>query len=134
MDEGPPPGRVALQSFVLPGWGQAANGQWLKGTVVFAVYGGFIGWGVSLNQDVQEAKGQGQSDFEIDSLKRSRNAKYWLAGLTALLAMADAYVDANLRNFDEQIDAEVGFLPTEDGPVFAVSVTARLESPGGRSR
>ena len=134
LDEGPPPGRAAFQSLVLPGWGQAANGQWLKGTVAFAAYAGFIGWGIALNQDVQEAKAQGLSNFEIDGLRRSRNAKFWLTGLTALLSMADAYVDAHLHNFDERIDAEVGFLPTDDGPVLAVSVTARLDSPGGYSR
>jgi hypothetical protein len=134
MNEGPSPGVAALKSLVLPGWGQAANGKWLKGSVVFSAYAGFIGWGVALNQDVQDARGLGQTDFEIDQLQRSRNAKYWLAGLTALLSMADAYVDAHLNNFDERIDAEVGFLPTHDGPVLAFALTARLDSPRGHSR
>ena len=37
-DPGPPPGRVALQSLVLPGWGQASNRSWLKAAGFFGAY------------------------------------------------------------------------------------------------
>ena len=118
---------------MLPGWGQATNGRWLKGTAFLGAYAGFIGWGVSINQDKQDAQGElnaAESDSaraywtaEVDALRNSRNAKYWLAGLTALLAVADAYVDAHLKNFDERMDADVGLIPVGDHPALGLRVT-----------
>jgi hypothetical protein len=144
MDEPPPPGRAALQSMVLPGWGQVSNGKTLKSELCFASYAGFIGWGVSINQDVQDARGNlnaatdpGEVVFwegEVERLENSRDAKYWLAGLTLLLSMADAYVDAHLRNFDERIDADVGLIPAADGNLLGFRITAPLETSRDRTR
>jgi len=115
---------------ILPGWGQVANGQWLKGGVCFTAYAGFIAWGVALNQDVQDAKGDpNMTQDQIESLQSSRNAKYWLAGLTLFLSAVDAYVDAHLRNFDKRINADVGLLPGEDGPLVGLALRTSWGGP-----
>jgi hypothetical protein len=98
----------------------------------FTAYFGFLAWGVALNQDVQDAKSDPSStEAQIESLQGSRNAKYWLAGLTLFLSVVDAYVDAHLRSFDDRIDAEVGALPGPDGP--GVSLALRATWGGGSS-
>lgn len=125
-NDGPSPTASALKSAVVPGWGQASNGSWLKGSAFFVAYVGFIGWGVSLNQDVQDARGSGASESELSSLERSRNLKFWFAGFTMLLAVVDAYVDAHLFNFDERMDAEVGYIPLRDGNMLGLRVTAPI--------
>jgi hypothetical protein len=142
---GPSPGSAALRSFVLPGWGQAANGRWIKTVLAAGAYGGFWAWAVSLNQDVQDAKAErnaaadGDLAFwtaEVANRKDARNAKYWFAGLTMILAVTDAYVDAHLKGFDKRIDADVGWIPGGDGgPGFlGVRVTAALGDGGTTSR
>ena len=125
-NEGPSPTASALKSVVVPGWGQVSNGSWLKGSVFFVAYFGFIGWGVALNQDVQDARGSGASESEISSLERSRDLKFWFAGFTMLLAVVDAYVDAHLFNFDERMDADVGYIPFRDGNMLGLRITAPI--------
>jgi len=129
-EEGPSPTGALLRSIVLPGWGQVANGQWLKGGLFFTAYGGFIAWGVSINQDLQDAKGNPDvTEAELSSLTSSRNAKYWLAGLTLFLSAVDAYVDAHLNHFDDKIDADVGMLPGEEGPLLGLSLSTHWGGP-----
>ncbi len=141
-DPGPPPGRVALQSLALPGWGQASNGAWIKAVGFFGAYSGLLAWGISINQDKQDAVGllnaapEEEIAFrtaEVTRLRDDRNAKYWLGGLTLLLSMVDAYVDAHLHHFDRRIDAEVGYLPTTEGPLLGIRLTTALE-PAPRAR
>jgi hypothetical protein len=135
---GPSPGSAALRSLVLPGWGQAANGRWLKTVIAGGVYGGFWAWAVSLNQDVQDAKAERNAAvddteraawaLEVENRKDARNAKYWFAGLTMILAVTDAYVDAHLKGFDKRIDANVGWIPDGGGGsgMLGIRVTAAL--------
>ena len=114
---GPPPGRVALQSMVVPGWGQVSNRAWIKSVGFLGAYAGLVAWGVDLNQQKQDAAGElnrarGTEDegfwqLEVGRLEDSRNGKFWLAGLVMLLSMADALVDAHLYKFEETIDADV---------------------------
>ena len=129
---------------ILPGWGQAANGSWVKAPIFTAGYVGFLGWAVSLNQQKQDAVGERNAaeteeerefwESEILRLEDSRNAKYWLAGLVLLLSMADAYVGAHLKGFEDRIDAEVGFIPGEEKPGVGLSLTARWDSDLGNTR
>jgi hypothetical protein len=134
LDTGPSPGGAALRSLVLPGWGQAANGRWLKSAVAFGVYAGYLGWGISLNQDKQDAVGRFNAaatdsaravwEAEVDRLDSDRNGKYWIAGFATLMSMLDAYVDAHLRNFDKRMDAEVGWIPVSGGePALGIRLT-----------
>jgi hypothetical protein len=129
---------------VLPGWGQAANGAWLKAPLFTGAYVGFLGWAVALNQEKQDAEGlrnaaateddRAFSESEVARLEDSRNAKYWLAGLVLLLSMADAYVGAHLRGFEDRIDAEVGLVPVDERPAVGLCLTARFDEDLGRTR
>jgi len=146
--KGPSPGGAALRSLILPGWGQAANGKWLKGAAALGAYAGFLGWSVSLHQDRQDALGRMHAAVdeterlywknEADRLESERNGKYWLAGLVMLVSMADAYVDGYLRDFDKRMDADVGWIPVGDEGAWGLRVTAFLDgddaSRGRRSR
>jgi len=142
-EDGPPPARVAFQSMALPGWGQIENGSWLKAAGFFGAYAGMFAWGVSLNQEKQDARGAlnralGTADeafyrSEVDRLANDRNAKFWFAGLATVLSMADAYVDASLKNFDERINADVAWWSeTERAPVLGLALRVPLPGGGGR--
>ena len=130
---GPRPGTAALRSFLLPGWGQAANHAWLKSAGFLGTYGGLLGWAVSINQEKMDAVGRlnaaaTDADLalrisEVDRLDNARNAKYWLMGLTTILAMVDAYVDAHLRDFDRRMDAEVGCITLPEGDLTGARLT-----------
>lgn len=121
---------------MIPGWGQVANGSWIKGTLFLGTYAGFIGWGISLNQDVQDAKGDPAfSSGQIQDLERSRNQKYGFAALTLLLAVAEAYIDAHLKGFNERIDADLGMIRIGDGAGWGMALTvAPGTSDAARSR
>jgi len=135
----PSPAWQAVKSMVLPGWGQVGNGAYWKAPICLGAYAGFIAWGVSINQDVQDAQGllnenRGGADEyyyqqEVDRLTSSRDAKYWLAGLTLVLSMADAFVDASLRDFDKRIDADVAWIP---GAGLGLGVTVGWDAVGER--
>ena len=66
---------------------------------------------------------------EVDRFDNDRNAKYWLMGLTTILSMVDAYVDAHLKNFDRRMDAEVGWIPARDDDLFGARLTLRWDRP-----
>ena len=128
----PSPTRVMFQSLLLPGWGQVSNGSPLKAGLFAGVYGGFVGWAVAANQKKQDAVGsfnaaatpeeQARWQSDIDHYTEIRNSRIWLAGLTAVAAMADAFVDAHLRNFDDRMDADVAILPQPGGIAVHVRV------------
>ena len=116
------PVRVMFESLLIPGWGQIENESYLKAVLFFGTYATFVQWGIRLNQDKQDAVGRlaGASEdelsafeAEVDRLSDARNSKYWYAGLTAVVAMADAFVDAHLKKFDERMDSDIAM--THDG-------------------
>jgi hypothetical protein len=124
---------------ILPGWGQLTNGAAVKAVAFAGAYAGFAAWGISVNQDVQDARGalnaaRGTSEEsfyenEVDRLAGSRDAKFWFAGLTLVLSMADAFVDASLRDFDKRIEADVALVP---GAGLNLGVTLGWDTGGRR--
>jgi hypothetical protein len=146
MGRGPSPGGAALRSFILPGWGQAANHKWLKTVGFLGAYAGFWAWSISLHQERMDAVGRFNAastdsarsrwKAEIDRTTSARNGKYWMAGLTLLLSVADAYVDAALANFDKRMDADVGFVPAGEDPAVGIRLSLAWDTPdsGGSRR
>ena len=91
------PSTAMYHSLALPGWGQLDSGKKKKALLFIAAelvcVGGFIYEQVLLNRP-------GQTKFQQDVILTNRNTFviYWLGA--KLFGMVDAYVDAQLRDFD----------------------------------
>ncbi len=87
------PGKALLYS-IIPGGGQVYNNRPLKALLfagVFAYYG-YEYYGAEQNYQ----------DYPLDqTLHRARNDKIWLLALTWTLNIIDAYVDAQLWDFEK---------------------------------
>lgn len=89
------PSRIMIRSMLVPGWGQFTNGKKWKGitavTADFVTLGGFL----IESKRIHDSKTEEQRSFY-----RERRNTYliWFVGIT-LYSMADAYVDAQLRDF-----------------------------------
>jgi hypothetical protein len=97
------PWGAVLRSAILPGWGQLYNRKYIKSAVVFAVNGVLVWKILDYNKQWQDTKSENFRD--------RRNQYIWIFGLTYLLTMVDAYVDANLFGFDEAM--EISWKPPE---------------------
>jgi len=85
------------RSLAFPGWGQWYNGKKLKAALAFGAETGVVGAAVYFDGRLRKA-----STFEDQEYWRDRrNLMYWWLGAAILLSMADAYVDAQLSDFDE---------------------------------
>jgi hypothetical protein len=117
---------VMLRSLVVPGWGQAANGAWLKAGVI-AAGEGLLVWKVvddqrELNRlaaDVTRSENVGNAD-QVESAIVAYNHKLdaattreYLLGAVVLYSLVDAYVDAHFRHFKIDFETDPA-LP--DGP------------------
>ena len=87
------PGKALLYSFV-PGGGQLYNKRPLKALLFSGV---FVYFGV----EYVLAQNEYQSDLSSADLHRKRNDKIWLMALTWTLNIIDAYVDAQLWDFEK---------------------------------
>jgi hypothetical protein len=110
------PTGVAFRSLLIPGWGQATNGEWLKAGFVFVLEGAFI---YGIIQDSQALSELELTDPRYRKIEDQRIAKAWWLGGIVLLSMLDAYVGAHLKGVDASIEPE----PMEDGGV-ALAVRA----------
>ena len=140
----PPPYRVMLRSAVLPGWGQMYNGKPLKAAVVVAGEGFLVYKALdelSKENDAVERLGQfpvdGSPEHEQaeDDREKHYNLKVnyiWWAVAVHLLQMADAYVDAQLRDFSADLGPIPGpgighaAAPTGPDPGLAVALRVRF--------
>ena len=105
------PGSALLRSAVIPGWGQFYTKHPLKGGLMMAAQGTFIGMALRADGRVKDltVERQAATDqavlgvFEGDiEWWRGERRRWilWAFGLW-LYSMADAFVDAHLFNFDE---------------------------------
>ncbi|RKY59747.1 MAG: hypothetical protein DRP94_02640 [Candidatus Latescibacterota bacterium] len=90
--EPPSPEGALLRSAILPGWGQWANGHPVKGLML----------------EVAEVvlAGMAWREWKAGHPRRRNTFILWWLG-ARLYGMADAYVDAHLRGFDEGEDLKV---------------------------
>jgi hypothetical protein len=111
------PGWIGARSLVIPGWGQASNGAWIKAGIVAATETWMILKVIDDSQEVQDLKDQiantpeGSAerddllfiyDQKIDEMTSHR---WWLGGIV-LVAVVDAYVDAHFRGFKAKFDRD----------------------------
>jgi hypothetical protein len=93
------PGKALLFSFV-PGGGQLYNQSPWKALLFAGVFSYF-------SYEYLNAENDYKADPLNGTLHRVRNDKIWLMGLTWTLNIIDAYVEAQLWDFDQyEIDAE----------------------------
>lgn len=145
----PNPRIAALCSFVLPGAGQAYNKKWWKIPIVWGVLGG-VAYGTFDTQktyhDLRDAykilQNGGVPESPYDAfdgprLKSYRDTfrgyteKWYLAlGVSYLLAVTDAFVDAHLTRFDVSDDLSLKLKPSLEtsggSPVFGVGIALSL--------
>ena len=110
------PRQIMLRSVVVPGWGQWANGRHVKAAVV-AVGEGYllvraVDYGRQERAKWREA-GAATDPVEKGKLERRhlalgshRRDFTWWSVFAGLLSMGDAYVDAQLGNFDAEFEPQ----------------------------
>jgi hypothetical protein len=103
----PSPRGAMLRSIVLPGWGQWYNGRRFKAALAAGTEWTLIG--MTIYEQRQWSR------TGIITHETRRNNYQWFLGLAIMLSMTDAYVDAYLHRFDEQLDIHAWADPT--GPV-----------------
>lgn len=118
------PSGAALRSLLIPGWGQYYNGKKLKAALAFAGEAGLLGTALYWNSRAADAKRANLTNRKLQ-YEDWRNGCYW--GLAALIvySMLDAYVDAQLSDFDESPVLDT-MLSAPRAPVFALRVQIRL--------
>ena len=138
------PFKVMLRSTVLPGWGQMYNGKPLKAAVIVAGEGFLVYKALDELSKENEAIDRlnallaqdPNNDAAIEDAQDDKEKHYnlkinyiWWAAVVHLLQMADAYVDAHLRDFN----ADLGPLPgpglahaSSSGPDPGLAVALRV--------
>lgn len=104
------PLKAMLYSAILPGGGQVYNHKYLKAGVVLGLQTYFLGsalYNDGKADDYAKKAKLADSAFERQLLEAKRDdynererSDYWWMGITAVLSIADAYVDAHLYDFD----------------------------------
>jgi len=152
----PKPGTAAILSMVLPGAGQAYNKKWWKVPIVWGALGGIAYGTFSTQKTYHELRDSYKllvdgdpntnptespyNTFDATRTKSYRDTykgyteKWILAlGVTYLLAITDAFVDAHLARFDVSDDLSFRFKPaleTSAGlPVFGLGISFTRSKP-----
>lgn len=148
----PNPRTAALFSAVLPGAGQAYNKKWWKVPLVWGILGGITYFTFDTQNTYHELRdayativngGTPESPydaFDATRLKSYRDTfrgyteKWYLAlGVTYLLNVTDAFVDAHLTRFDVSDDLSMRIKPsleTSAGlPVFGLGISFSISNP-----
>jgi len=88
---------TAVRRSLIPGGGQFYNGQIIKGLIVIAGQVTLIGLAIHYDQKSKDfLSGSAEKERFVDD----RNLTFWLMGGLTLLSMVDAYIDAQLYDFD----------------------------------
>jgi len=131
------PRKASLYSAILPGLGQAYNKNYWK---IPIIYGGFIALGYTINfyddqyklarSELFTALEEGtnttplgltvaQARAEIDDARRERDFYMIMTGVLYLLQIAEAHIDAHLKEFKLNPDLRVKIEPMFEQPQFA---------------
>lgn len=153
----PDPRKAVLLAAVLPGAGQLYNKKWWKLPIVYGALGGMAWWtydnaatfseySINYKALVDDDPNTKVTDpkfetVDVETLRayRDRFRKYteqsYLGlGLVYLLSVTDAYVDAQLYNFDVSEDLSLRLVPTmQSSPGFGAAFGIGLQIPLGRS-
>ena len=91
------PKSAMYHSLAVPGWGQLTNGRKFKAALFFTAelvcIGGYI-------YENHQAKQPGISEFDRNAYRTDRNTFVMYYIIAKILGITDAYVDAQLADFD----------------------------------
>ncbi len=91
------PAGAMVRSILFPGLGQWYNNKKFKSLAIFCGETGLLANAIYLNQKLVKSSAEIERNFYIEN----RNISvWWLVGVI-LYSMGDAYVDAQLADFDE---------------------------------
>jgi hypothetical protein len=111
------PTAVMFRSLLIPGWGQAKNGAWLKAILVAGIEGAFLER-IAFEDRMAHRFASHAATFAPDDpdrdswdagVLRHRNHRrdfIWWTSLFVFLSMGDAYTDAHLKRFDVRLQDE----------------------------
>ncbi len=116
------PNAAVLRSLLVPGWGQYYNGQKWKAALVAAAELGEIGTAIYWHR---ESKRVNDDHFKL-VYEDYRNAAYWFLAGTIILSMLDAYVDAQLSDFDESPSLDDRTLGTLAPPPTLLAIRFKI--------
>jgi hypothetical protein len=148
----PNPRTAALFSAVLPGAGQAYNKKWWKVPLVWGILGGITYFTFDTQNTYRELRdayeiiangGTPESPYDaFDAIRlksyrdtfRGYTEKWYLAlGVTYLLNVTDAFVDAHLTQFDVSDDLSMRIKPSVETsaglPVFGLGISFSISNP-----
>jgi hypothetical protein len=122
------PTGALFRSVAFPGWGQFYNRKYFKSLVVFGTETTFITLAAIEWRRKNEHKGNFENlppdhpdkDWEFEQFKfyeDQRNLFLWITAGIIFLSMFDAYVDAQLYNFDKEKvpDFSISLIPENKG-------------------
>jgi hypothetical protein len=105
------PSGAMWRSLLFPGWGQLYNRKYFKALIIGGGEIGFISGIYIQHQRFKDAREKGD-EYAANFYRNDRNRLgWWLAGLI-LYSMADAYVDAQLWDFEisQDLSWKISFL------------------------
>lgn len=102
--------KAGLLSAALPGAGQLYNQSYVKSAIFFATEATFVGMAIYHTDRIHYYYDKAQSNpaqYDYYQAKYQQNynrrqSDYWWIGTTTFLSILDAYVDADLYNFDQR--------------------------------
>lgn len=106
------PGGALLRSAFVPGWGQLYNKKYIK-SGLFALGEGWLAYGIydnwkkadrhekNFKSAIDNPEYQASEFSKYETTRDRRNLKIWIIAATVFYSMFDAYVDAQLADFDQ---------------------------------
>jgi len=129
------PSLTMLKSVAFPGWGQISNGKYLKAGLIMVVESYFIYKAVDYSRLASDWRDKWKAEPDTGGLKGvyfnqyadyrdTRNSFIWYTAITVFFSMIDAYVDAHLKDFPEDIPVSDNLsLSVEPGRETRVAVS-----------
>jgi hypothetical protein len=126
---------VAL-SLAVPGGGQIYNGSYWKAPIVLGLQAFFVSEWISNNKTYKYYQQQYQNSIlsmppygnpyikaQRDAWRDQRDSYSWYIAVTAVLSVVDAYVDAQLSEFDVSNTLSINILPRSE----SMAVTLQMK-------
>lgn len=131
------PTGALLRSAFVPGWGQLYNRKYIK-SVVFAAGESWLAYGIYNDwkeADRHEKNFRSAGDDPVyrarefakfEDARDSRNLKMWIMAVVIFYSMFDAYVDAQLSDFDQTDKAFEVYLGPGENDELKLKLAIRI--------